>query len=164
MYFVDYGPIKERLRSRSVSDKEALPYLILWVGLTALVCSFSVGEGLNAWKFASGCVEVVFAVAGILYAYECNGGDEGFDLLLKYVLIGWIVSFRCLIVLIPIFVVFFVAGMALGFHQESSGPSESGPFEFVSGLVLDIIVYQRIGRHIRDTRSSISEVSKANNG
>ena len=158
MYFVNYGPIKERLRSRSVSDKEALPYLVLCAGLTALVCGFPITKGFNPWDFASACVSVVFAIAGILYAYECNGGDKGFDLALKYVLIGWIVSIRCHIVIVPTLVVFSIAVMALGILQESNGP-----FEFVSGLVVEIVFYQRIGRHIRDTRSSFDEASKAGN-
>ena len=30
MYFVQYHPLKEKLRERTLSDGEALPYLVVW--------------------------------------------------------------------------------------------------------------------------------------
>ena len=37
MYFIDYHPLKQKLRSRSISDREALPYLIAYVGQKAWI-------------------------------------------------------------------------------------------------------------------------------
>ena len=51
MYFIHYHPLKHTLRTRSLSDREALPYLIITAFLFSLE-SYSTGERLlNAHDF-----------------------------------------------------------------------------------------------------------------
>ena len=100
MYFTKYHPLKEKLRDRSVSDREALPYFLIFLALTALVTVFPMFESFNEWDFVSGVLSVILAVGGVIYAYKCNGGKEGFDLIQKYVVLGWVVVIRCLLVFV----------------------------------------------------------------
>ena len=121
MYFVRTQPLKDKLRSRSLSDREALPYLLVFSGLTALVGSVPLIEGFNRWDFASATLSVVFAIAGVVYSYKCNGGREGFDLIQKYVVLGWVVSIRCLLPFIPLAIVAYIAADALGAATGGDG-------------------------------------------
>jgi hypothetical protein len=158
MYFVKYHPLKEKLRDRSVSDREALPYLMVFAGLTTLVGAFPMFEGFNELDFVSGVLSVVFAILGVLYAYRCNGGREGFDLIQKYVVLGWVVAVRCLLAFIPLMIVAYIGGEVLGVITD-----ETGLFDIALIAVFEIVIYQRIGRHIRDTQME-SEQGAAGNG
>ena len=62
MYFVQYNPLKLKLRSRSLSDEEALPYLILeGVVLTLLLDTATDGlmNGMTWHQCVLKAVEVV---------------------------------------------------------------------------------------------------------
>ena len=48
MYFWRIEQLKDQLIARPLSDREALPYLLVFVGLTAAL-GFIPGEGLNVW-------------------------------------------------------------------------------------------------------------------
>ena len=65
---------------------------------------------------------------------------------------GWVVAVRCLLVFIPfIFALYFVA--------EAAGilTDQTGLFDIALVFVFEVILYQRIGRHIGDTRGSEAE-------
>ncbi len=152
MYFVRYHRLKEKLRNRSVSDREALPYLVIFTALMALVGAFPVVDGFNDGDLVSGFLSFVFAIGGVFYAYKSNGAQEGFDLIQKYVVLGWVVAVRCLLVFIPLAIAFYVAGGYLGLVTDQTGFPD-----VLLNAIFEIVLYQRIGRHIRDTRTTNSE-------
>lgn len=136
MYFVRYGVLKERLRERSLHDNEVLPYLILTSILILLpVASDKFGFLILAWR-------VIITFGGVLYVYHSNGGAHGFDLVQKFLVLGWIVNVRCLLVLLPTLILLLL----LGLSSESRDV-----LVLILVPIVDIIVYQRVGRHIRDT-------------
>ncbi len=147
MYFLKYQPLKERLRDRSVSDREALPYLVVFFGLTALTQVFPLLDGFNQWDFISGGLSVVFAAGGVIYAYKSNGGEEGFDLIQKYLILGWVVAVRCLLVSVSLIFVVYSAGEYFGLVE-----AQTGLFDVLLLAIFEICFHQRLGRHIRDTR------------
>lgn len=160
MYFVKYQPLKDQLRSRSVTDREALPYLAIFAALTALAGAFPLTDGFNRWDAISAFFSVVLAIGGIVYAYHQNGGRTGNDLIQKYVILGWVVTFRFILIALPtMFVLTFVGAMIGLFSWHSTGP-----FGVVCVFAFEVILYQRIGRHIRDTRSRSSEPSPRPDG
>ena len=152
MHFVRYHPLKEKLRNRSVSDRETLPYLVIFAALTALIGAFPAVNGFNEWDLISGLLSVAFAVVGIIYAYRSNGAEEGFDLIQKYVVLGWVVTVRCLLVFIPLAIVAYIAGDSLGLVT-----AQTGFLDVLLISIFELVLYQRIGRHIRDTTTTSSE-------
>ncbi len=140
MYFVFYHPLKHKLRTNSLSDREALPYLIIYAVLFALG-SYSEADRLsNGYGFLSLCLTVIIAIGGTYYVYRQNGGKEGFNLIKKYLILGWVVSIRFAIALIPVVIVYIVVMPNLG-----------DLYDVLFGATIKFIYYQRLGRHIRDT-------------
>jgi hypothetical protein len=153
MYFIKYQPLKNQLRCRSVTDREALPYLAIFAALTALVGAIPLTDGFNHWDAISAFFSVMLAIGGIIYAYHQNGGRTGNDLIQKYVILGWIVSFRFMLIVIPTMIILMIVGDLMGLVSLDS----TGPFDVLGVFVFEAILYQRIGRHIRDTRNMSSE-------
>jgi uncharacterized RDD family membrane protein YckC len=147
MYFVKYHPLKERLRARSISDREALPYLIVFVGMTAMVGAIPLIDKYNVWDGVSAFLGIVTAIGGVLYAYRQNGGSAGYDLIQKYVVLGWVVTIRVLLAFIPTAIVLYIIGDMIGLMSRDA----TGPYDVVIVLLFEIFLYQRLGRHIGDT-------------
>ena len=77
------------------------------------------------------------AIGRVLYVYEQNGTEMGVDLIRKFIVLGWVVSCRGLLIMIPV---------GLGLYTAFGVADIEATF----GLI-QAILYQRLGRHIRDT-------------
>ena len=155
MYFFQYKPLKEKLSNRSLSDREALPYLVLFSALVALIGGVPIVEGFNEFDAISVCLSVIFAIGGTCYVYQQNGGKEGFNLIQKYVVLGWVVTFRCLLVFLSVMIAVVIIAVVLEIGE--TGETETSGFEVVLTALFELIVYQRLGRHIRDTKNMATE-------
>ena len=146
MYFIKYSPLKEKLRNRELSEREALPYLIVFMALSMAVTSFPLYDGFNIWDAISGILSVVIAVWGVVYSYKCNQGADGYDLIQKYFVLGWVVAIRCLLGFIPAAIVCYVGAELLGLVSD-----ESNWVDVTITSVFLIVLYFKTGRHIKDT-------------
>ena len=146
MYFVQYNPLKQKLSSRSLSDGEALPYLILEGVVTVLLYLDISSEGLNAFDLVSVIISVAILIGGTFHVYDQNGGKEGFDLVQKYIVLGWVVGFRVFLASIPLFL---MLGVLIGLANIDDAISDM--LSVICGVAVKLIYYQRLGEHIRDT-------------
>lgn len=146
MYFIRYSPLKERLKDRSIDDREALPYLILFCLLEAIATALPGSEYKSRLDYISTAVTLAITLWGVIYAYQRNGGRNGYDLIHKFVILGWVVAVRFLIGLVPIFIAVF----AVAWHYDYVG-EETTIFDVALFSMLEVVFYQRIGRHIADT-------------
>ena len=113
------------------------------------MCGAIPSEAYNEWDYLSIVLSVIFAIGGIIYAYKCNGGKDGSDLILKYIVLGWVVLIRCSLALTPAIIVYYMIADTLGLISDSTGI-----LDCVIIVVFEIVLYQRTGRHIRDTRQT----------
>ncbi len=146
MYFVQYNPLKQKLSSRSLSDGEALPYLILEGVVTALLSLDISSEGLNAFNLGSMFLTVAVLIGGTFHVYEQNGGKEGFDLVQKYIVLGWVVGFRVFLASFPVMIM-LVCLLVLANIDDAV----SDIVIVICAAMIQVIFYQRLGKHIRDT-------------
>ena len=146
MYFVQYNPLKQQLRNRSLDDRDALPYLILEGAVVALMGLNISSDGLNAFDVVSTLISVAIIIGGTFHVYEQNGGKEGFNLVRKYIVLGWVVGIRVFLACIP---VFLILGMLIGLGNLDDEFSDF--LIMCCGAAIEFIYYQRLGRHIRDT-------------
>lgn len=147
MYFIRYQPLKEKLKTRTLTDREALPYLILFAASASAVYLFPNTEEPNRWDWIGGGLSVALAIAGVIYAYKQNGGAQGFDFIQKYVVITWVVAVRCILIFIPCAAALYLTGEMLGLVT-----AQTNWFDTLIGFVFEVILYQRIGKHIADTK------------
>lgn len=163
MYFVKYQPLKRKLRERTLNDREAVVYLIVYSFL--LVLGFGMATGttdecsnadLAAWDYE--VFSLVFAcipIAGIYYVYVANGGKTGFDLIQKYYVLGWVVGIRFLVVFLPL----SLATILVSAQVFGNGCEDRVQYypQYILSTLGSVVYFQRLGRHIRDTRNPAIE-------
>jgi len=147
MYFISYDPLKESLRERTLTDREALPYFVLFCALIALTPFTPSIQVDNLLHTVGGLARIAIAILGLLYCYKQNGGSSGHDFILKSIVLGWVVAVRC-------FLVFTLAFIAISFCATLFGKGAFMPtwLDFLVVKAFQIIYFQRLGRHLRDTR------------
>lgn len=152
MYFVKYNPLKQKLGSRSLGDREVLPYLIVEGVVLALLTHDMSTEGLHAFTVVSMVLNTAIVIGGTFHVYAQNGGKEGFDLVRKYVVLGWVVGFRVFLVCVPV-----LATIAYLLGVSNLDDTLKHMLLLICGVAVSIIYYQRLGRHIRDTTAIESD-------
>ena len=159
MNFIRYQPLKEQLRKRSLNDRQALPYFVLFCVLSGPVpvsgpWSVPVPNFLSTEPFGWVCAGlwILITVSGLIHVYQCNGGRTGFDFIKKFIVLGWVALVRWTLMFMPL-----SAGLVftiLFLHDRVDESSQSllsfwvalfGPALFLA------VLFQRIGRHIKDT-------------
>ena len=152
MYWVRYQPLKDQLKKRLISDREALPYLLWFCGLEAVVLSFPVLSEMNKWDVIEAVLYVLVVLAGVFYVYHRNGGKKGYDVIPKFIILGWVVAIRYLFAAIPVAgFVYFTA-----YYYGISG-DKTTLFDAVFFTGLSALYYERLGRHIADTNEMDGE-------
>jgi len=145
MYFIKYHPLKEQLRDRTLCDREALPYYLLFLVSSISFAAFPMNKPMNEWGILSGIAEVVLTIIGTIFCYARNGGHAGHDFIQKAVVLGWIVAFRVCLAWIPIFV---VAGIVKdSVYGDAHTPAW---YDFVLLVVFLVLYFQRLGKHLAD--------------
>ncbi len=152
MYFVSFHPLKEQLRDRTLTDREALPYYAVSTALFTLGMSVPAEHPFDLWDGLLAAVLIAVTVAGILYCFSRNRGPRGHDFIQKSIVLGWVVFVR----LVP-------AALVIGIGLYLMKEALEHPFEATSWLdvigwaVFEIIYYERLGRHLRDTAGPPAE-------
>ena len=150
MYLIKYETLKEKLRARTLSEREALPYFLLQTVLVTLLGAFNIMTPFNTWDSISALLSVSICLGGIIYAYDQNGGASGFDFIQKFIVLSWVVAIRLLLIVVPLGFVIYVIGDLQGIVSLD----ETNLFDVVIQATIEICFFQRVSRHIRDTVAS----------
>src|SRR4029450_13758644 len=113
MYFWRIERLKAQMATRPLSEREALPYLIVFVGLSAAVVYIPQTMS-NVWDGLGAAWSVALAVVATIYIYRQNGGADGQHFLQRYFAIGWVVGIRWLVILVLATIAFIGTLTALG--------------------------------------------------
>ena len=73
MYFWRIEKLKTQMAARPLSEREALPYLVVFVGLSAAV-SYIPQTMSNVWDGLGAACSIALALVGTIYIYRQNGG------------------------------------------------------------------------------------------
>ena len=152
MNFIKYNLIKEKLRNRTLTEKESLPYLIVNMAIISSFYLIPNSQEYNIWDWCGGIFSVILSIIAVFYSYIQNGGKDGYDLIKKFIVLGLIVSIRCTLIFIPIIVFLYVIGDSFGIIKDETSIYET----LIFGLY-ELILYYRIGKHISETNIKISQ-------
>src|SRR5262245_4674371 len=117
MYFWRIEKLKKQMAARPLSEREVLPYLVVFVALSVAVVYIPQAP-LNVWDGLGAVWSVLLAVVGSIYIYRQNGGPGGQHFLQRYFAVGWVVTLRWLVGLIGPGVAFYGTLAALGLETE----------------------------------------------
>ena len=151
MYFWRIKDLKNDLKARPLTEREALPYLIVCLVLSSLLCSISPSvDEFNFWDGMNLVSAVLFSIFGTVYLYRKNGGDAGSQFISRYLALGWVVAIRWFT---AAFFPFLVIVIALDL------PEENNWFMFSYFFVALFVYYWRTGLHIKEvaTHGNASE-------
>jgi hypothetical protein len=112
MYFWRIEKLKKEMDARPLTDREALPYLVVFVALSA-VASYFPQEAQNVWDRLEAVLSLLLSTFGTIYIYYRNGGANGQHFLQRYLAIGWVVTIRLVPILILVFIAFHGALVAV---------------------------------------------------
>lgn len=123
MYFWNINGLKEELAARPFSEREMLPYLIVFVVLST-ASSYITTEISTVWDGLGAMWSIALAVVGTIHIYRQNGGASGQRFLQRYFALGWVIGLRCLVVVGGAAIIFFVTLDWLGaFRKTRAGLS-----------------------------------------
>ena len=83
MYFWRIEQLKTEMAARPLSEREALPYLVVFVALSSAV-AYIPQTTQNLWDGVGTVWSVLLAVVGTIYIYRQNGGAGGQHFLQRY--------------------------------------------------------------------------------
>jgi hypothetical protein len=144
MYFWRIEQLKAKMALAPLSDREVLPYLAVFAGLSAAVSSLPYPT-YNIWNALSGVCSVLIAIVGTLYIYRQNGGATGEHLLQRYFALGWVVTVRWLGPIVLALIAYLTALEAAGVSSDSTTWYDA--LFFVVG---ELVIYIRTAYHVRD--------------
>ena len=157
MYFIRLDPLKGQLRDRTLSDREALPYYLVFMALTTAVASMPMRREVNRWDVLLVVINMVITIGGLIYCFAKNGGKAGYDFIQKSVVLGWVLTVR----LVPLFIGTCVADIIIK-HLLGHTPGTTTWVNVVIVTPYVIIYFQRLGKHMHDTnRNRANQESEA---
>ena len=127
-----------------------------YVILMAIVTGFTVSD-LNGWSVASGFASIVITIMGVLHLKRQNNDSFGDDFLSKYFSLGWVVTFRILVMVIPAAVVIFAFASIVG------GDDAIDPAGAVFTIAIEILFYWWLGLLVAESNKHRSEQDATSN-
>jgi hypothetical protein len=125
--------------------------------LMAIVTGFAIGD-MNPWSVASGFASIVITIMGVLHLKRQNNDTFGNGLLSKYFSLGWVVTFRMLLLAIPVIVMTFALASIVG-GEDTIDPAGA---VFIIGF--EVLFYWWLGLLISEANEPKSEQNYTSNG
>ncbi len=159
MYFWNIEALKKDIVKDRLTEKERFVYVLIYLVLTAVGFEYlqQVDTELeNIWDSIEAIANVLIVLIGTFCAYRANGGENGQDFLGRYFSIGFVVSIRFFVYLIPIVILLSIY-FVLSFPD--SEVIETTPFEVAVLLAWSCCLYANIVRHMKAVRSTQLNIS-----
>lgn len=146
MYFIKIKPLKEQLINRSMSDREALPYYLVFCACISVAGWVTMPPRTTDWHMINNWAGLLIVLGGTIFTFTKNGGKTGYDFIQKSIVLGWVITVR----LVPLFLCGIV-GVVLFKQGRGLPDNQTTWIDVVFVVVFMIIYYQRLGKHIQDT-------------
>lgn len=147
MYFFAQKAVKSKFLQSGFSDRESLPYFVVFIGLYSLAFVPNTSTP-NIWDYLASAISFALAVLSTLLLYKANGGSDGTQFIQKYVILGWVLALRALIALLPATILLFLLGVGLNLIDLEA----TGPFDAAVFTTIELLFWAYFYFHFSDLR------------
>lgn len=154
MYFWKIEKLKEDIKNNRFNEKDRFLYgtinVVLWAVGMEVMARLPI-ESPNIWDTINSLGNIIIPLVGTILVYKANGGANGKDFLGRYVSIGFVVSIRFLVILVPMLI-----SLILYYIYAFPGQEEiaSNPVEVLSFQLWYAFLFWRIHKHVGDVKNS----------
>lgn len=143
MQMLSAKPLIEKFKNNDFKDEEVAPYFIAYVTLEAITYFFLVGE-MTSQIFIENTCTLLITIFGVLYLKRQNNNSFANGFLNKWFSLGWVITVRMFLMLIPICIAFAIFV-----------PTQSSSFT-IFFIFFQLFFYWWLGQNFIDSQSSIS--------
>jgi len=153
MYFWNVEKLKETIRNGKLTEKSRFIYLLIYVVLSGIgveVVTYFTVETPNLWDMIDSALYILIPLVGTYFAYKSNDAGNGSDFLGKYFSLGFVVSVRFIVYLMPLLVLYFLYYLFAHGEQEVTSTTWFDVMLFQTWFAL---LYWRLCVHIKEANS-----------
>jgi hypothetical protein len=164
MYFWNINKLKQQLIETGLTEQQ-LFYYILIVLAAEVICNELITylpyTEPNSWSCIESALNILIPILGTIAAFRANGGDSGIKFVERYFSIGFVVSIRFLVLLIPLMALLIgSSGVIYGFKDNL--PDLPNSIEVIISSSWYAAVYMRIVKHIGDVAKAQHDNNEKN--
>ncbi len=154
MYFWNIESLKSDIKNNNLTEKERFKYAFVYIVVTAIAMELMFYSGYatsNIWDIVNSVFTVMLVFIGTIFAFKANGGSSGNDFLGRYFSIGFVLTIRFSLLLIPLM------AALMGYYFYAYGAEEeiaSQPIDMIPFIIWGIALYWRFYKHISDVKNS----------
>jgi hypothetical protein len=160
VYFWNINKLKQQLIETGLTEKQLFYYLLIFIAVMIIGLEAPAFEPYesNFWGKCEAISSIVTTIVGTITAFHVNGGDSGVKFAERYFSIGFVISIRFIIFLIPMIPVAIISYyltfvLQYGWIEPNVDvmfPDSENVTEFVLISIWEILLYVRIVKHIGD--------------
>lgn len=153
MYIWKIEKLKEDLINDAVTQRDHFFYyfisMVVFLIAIEMIVRFST-ESPNIWDNIYSLSNMLIPLVGTILTFRANGGANGKDFLGRYFSVGFVVTVRFLVWLLPIFIVLAIY-YSLFYSEEDVVAST--PIDVIPFIIWTFLLYWRIVKHVKDVSS-----------
>ncbi|MCK6261755.1 hypothetical protein KP803_00545 [Vibrio sp. ZSDE26] len=149
MYFWNIKALKKDIIGEKLTEKDRFIYAFIQFSVYTIAFEYLLSghvEHSNDWNQFEAMANIAIVLIGTYLIYKANGGENGQDFLGRYFSIGFVVTIRFSVLLIPMVVLLTVYDIE--FRSESDILTTS-PLEVFMYILWTIFLYANIAKHMR---------------
>lgn len=158
MNFISYKGINDRLVDKNISDREILPYVIVFFMGSFISILTPHSGSTNAYDYIIFIVNILFSIIGTLFLYKKNNGSNGYNFLVKYVILSWILGIRSLIIVVPCYIIYRVI-----IYKYYNNTVQSTCATLIIHTLYLLIFFNRLGKHFSVLRNKGEKLYSSDN-
>jgi hypothetical protein len=154
MYFWNIESLKSDIRNNNLTEKDRFKYAFVYIVINAITIElmfYSGYETSNILDTVNSILTVMFVFIGTIFAFRANGGSSGTDFLGRYFSIGFVITIRFSVLLIPLM------ATLMGYYfyaYDAEKEIISQPIDMIPLIIWSIALYWRFYKHISDVKNS----------
>ena len=143
MYWINIESLKADLQTGRFTERDAVPYIIA-DGI--LMSVFALADGYESpLDFLGAILGILAVIYGTWFVFNRHNSHSRSSFLMKYIALGWVVSIRCLLVLVPLIIVLTIPVAILGNAAWINLTS------IIWAIIFYFVYYYLLGKHVSET-------------